>query len=517
MTARVIGPNIQWLKAVPLLILTGLLTILALGALTGAHSTQAPARNALFDFFQRLSPADHDPSENFHIIAIDEASLAKAGPWPWPRTVLAEIVETAAAAGAKAVILAEPMDTPDPLSPETIGEFWLEGASDDALAQQLARLPRTNQVLARSFSGVDGAIAVSLNALSSEINAAPLSRVSADTAPWLTFEGARAGFVALPIAIAQYPVDPDLMASAEPAIASLTPYPDGLIRSATILWSWNDAPTPSLALKAAFLALGETALTASADPTSAASEGSLIRTMQITDTALAIDPAQQFRLHLPKRIQTPATSAARFLGGAGSNRQVEGAVVIIGRASDLGPTLQTSRGPVSPAEMHSLIASQIAAGISLQRPQWTGYAEALATMLLGAAAIMFAQRLQFWQAAAFASALAILLIVGAFTAFASADLLLDPLPAAAALFVGALSVAGGRSLGGALRDDSVRGAFQDSLPNPALKDLASQGARAFDGVKRDITVLACELRFADEDIEALGDSPDEAVKVLAAA
>jgi len=61
------------------------------------------------------------------VVAIDERSLREIGRWPWPRGVLAQLVDRAASAGAKAVVLdillAEPSD------------------GDEALAMAMKRVP----------------------------------------------------------------------------------------------------------------------------------------------------------------------------------------------------------------------------------------------------------------------------------------------------------------------------------------------------------------------------------------
>ncbi len=61
------------------------------------------------------------------VIAIDEASLQRDGPWPWPRTRLAALVDIAAHAGAAAVAV-------DILLPES-------RPGDEALAAALRGVP----------------------------------------------------------------------------------------------------------------------------------------------------------------------------------------------------------------------------------------------------------------------------------------------------------------------------------------------------------------------------------------
>jgi signal transduction histidine kinase len=67
------------------------------------------------------------PAAHSVVVAIDEASLDKLGPWPWGRDVLAKLVDRAAAGGARAVIF-------DVLLAEN-------REHDDVLAQSMRRIP----------------------------------------------------------------------------------------------------------------------------------------------------------------------------------------------------------------------------------------------------------------------------------------------------------------------------------------------------------------------------------------
>ena len=514
----------QWLTALPLLVVTGALAVIALGALAGAQSPDARWRERLFDYFQRLDPADGEAVENFHLVLIDRESVDAVGPWPWPRTVLAGLVEAAGTAGAKGVILTEAVDAPDPLSPETIGEFWLSGARDEVFAQQLALLPRTDERLAEAFRNVDGAVAVSLTAPSDPNRASSFQRTDTQDANWLNTGDT--DFLALPAARYFYAINPDLAAAARPTVSSLAPDSDGVLRRAPLLWSLNNAPAPAIALEAARLAAGDVTVTAVMRSSAASAQGRTVQNLSLNDHNLPVSETTSLRLYLPKNISVPTTSASRLLSGfngapatiAGSNPQLKDAVVIIGLDTELGTPVRTARGSVSPAAAHALTAAQILSGEAPTRPGWAGYIEALAVMLFGAAAIMTAQRLEFWQAAGFAALLSVILMLGAYGAFAFGNLLLNPIPPAMALFLGAFSVAGGKSIGGVLRDDNLRGSFHDTLPEPAMKRLREDtGSDLLKGVRRDITVLACELRIADEDLRTMENLPDDITKLLAAA
>lgn len=517
MAKRMFRGRFEWLSALPLLIVTGALAVMALGALTGAQSPEARSREVLFGYFQRLAPASYAPDENYHVVLIDRESVEAVGPWSWPRTILAELVTAADEAGAEGVLLTEAVDAPDPLSPETIGEFWLAGASDEALAQQLSRLPRTDEVLASAFSGLNGAVAVSKTPAAGQSRAEAFGRANMTTASWLSLDG-EGDFMSLPAAQYFYGLNDDLAAAAQPAVAALPHDSDGVIRRLPLLWSLDGAAAPSLALEAARLAEGGGQIVVRPDPSSANAQGRLLSEVDVANGSIKVAPSGTMRLHLPKRVAMPTTSAARLLNPGNANSQLAGRVVLIGLDTDLGESAMTARGEIAPAALHAIAAAQIGAGHAPRRPGWTGYIEAIAVMLFGAAAIMMAQRMTFWQTVGFAAFFSLILFLGSFAAFAGTNLLLNPLAPSLALFVGALSVAGGKSISGALIDDSVRGSFQDALPETAMKKLREEGGgEVLEGAYRDITVLACELRILDEDLRKLENLPDDVTKLLAAA
>ena len=496
--------------------------VIALAALAGAHSPNAASREGLFDFYQRLAPTQIEASEDFHLVLIDRESVNEIGPWPWPRTVLARIVDSAKLAGAKGVILAEPVDSPDPLSPDTIGDFWLDGASDAALAGQLALLPNTDNALAASFQGIAGAVGVAQSTPQTAASNSDFQRADTNRSHWLNIDADDVNYLALPSAQYLYGLDDTLRDTPGPAIAALQSDADGVVRRIPLLWALNGAATPAISLQAARIALGDNdaaaSISASIDRNSTNASGRTLNAISLLDQTLPVPKTTMLRLHLPKRLDIPATSAARLLNGANARTQLRDAVVIIGLDEELGGGIKTARGNLTPASLHALSAAQIKSGVAPVRPSWIGIAEAIAVMIFGAAAIMFAQRLQFWQAVGLAAILSLVLTIAGFGIFVSTDVLTDPLAPALAMFVGALSVAGGRSIGGVMRDDHMRGSFHDTLPEAAMQKLRDGDVDyILSGGYRELTILACELRIIDEDLQTLQNLPEEANRMIASA
>src|SRR4051812_5165714 len=78
----------------------GLVVALAILLLGNSGLLQTLERKA-YDLGVASTP--RTPSDKIAVIAIDEASLANLGEWPWPRAIHAKIAETLAGANAKVI------------------------------------------------------------------------------------------------------------------------------------------------------------------------------------------------------------------------------------------------------------------------------------------------------------------------------------------------------------------------------------------------------------------------------
>ncbi|MBY0421108.1 MAG: CHASE2 domain-containing protein, partial [Parvularculaceae bacterium] len=314
------------------------------------------------------------------------------------------------------------------------------------------------------------------------------------------------------------PVNAALARAARASAAPLRADGDGLFREATLIWSVDGKPTPSLALQAAMLASGAATVSVDADASAVTTQGRVPRNLIIGGKTVPLTPSAGVRLHFPRFVRAAETPAWKVLDRAASNGQLRDRVVLIGLDAAQGRRIETDRGAVSAASAHALGAAQLLTGDVLTRPVWSGYVEALLVMALGAASIMWSQRLAFWKAIGVATVCAAVLFGASAGLFSFARILLDPLPATLALFLGAVTVAGGRQLSEVWRDDAMRGSFHGALPEPTMKRLREDGAaEILDGDLRPITILACELKLADDDLAKLSENADDVTKILASA
>ena len=116
--------------------------IIVVGRLISS-TTYAPVELMLYDRVMRATPAA--PASDMVIVAVDDASIAKLGAWPWPRDVHASLISHLDSAGARVVAFTVPVDT----SPRTSEAERLRAAlallessnlGGSEQAQQLRRL-----------------------------------------------------------------------------------------------------------------------------------------------------------------------------------------------------------------------------------------------------------------------------------------------------------------------------------------------------------------------------------------
>ena len=114
-------------------------------------SPVALLRALVFDTYQEISPRQFDPDLPLRIVDIDEESLKRIGQWPWPRTILAELVRKLSDDGAAAIGFDIVFPEPDRLSPANALRFWPQSEALAGLRAEVEKLPSNDQVLAEAI------------------------------------------------------------------------------------------------------------------------------------------------------------------------------------------------------------------------------------------------------------------------------------------------------------------------------------------------------------------------------
>ncbi len=162
--ARRIGP--VRLAAAPVLV-----ALAALIAVAPAWNARLPA--AWFDACQAISPRPI-VSMPATIVEVDHKSLKALGQWPWPRFVLAQLVDEINRQQPAAIALDILMPEADGLSPDRLAAR--ARAHDPELARRLAALPGNDAELARALADAPSVLAVAgmFEATGMSLRAAPI-------------------------------------------------------------------------------------------------------------------------------------------------------------------------------------------------------------------------------------------------------------------------------------------------------------------------------------------------------
>ncbi|QBK31526.1 CHASE2 domain-containing protein [Roseitalea porphyridii] len=437
--------------------------VLVLAAVIALAGPLAPLRERGFDLYQSLAPIDL-PLDRVAIVAIDEATLAEHGRWPWPRERVGALVATVANSGAAAIGLDLLFPEPD-ASPGG-------AASDAALADALAAAPA---VLAMTL-GEDGL----------PLSVEPKAGFTFIGAPEAAFGDGYEGGVA--------PIAPLAEAASGLGVIRSFADADGRMRAIPLVWAERTGQGavrhwPALSVELLRVAQGERALA--------------VRIAGRDDDALrvggAIVPLGDGRLRLIDVPASPLRVSAGALLADGSDASLAGRIAILAvDAAGLDRYHLTARGELRlGADLHAIAVSQMIAGrFLLPVPS----ARLLEWAMLAIGGLMIA--------AAFAGlgrrpalvAMAALVVVSVppaagFTAYLGWGRLIDWTQPVAGLFIVALAGGYGLYRRAERRRALLQEQFGQFLSPQIVKRLAETDTRAALAVEdRPITAMIVDIR-----------------------
>ncbi|MEZ5828563.1 MAG: CHASE2 domain-containing protein [Hyphomicrobiales bacterium] len=132
-------------------LLVGLVILASLALRVWDPSPVARLRALVFDAYQRVEPRKFDPALPVRIVDIDEESLKKIGQWPWPRTILADLVRKLGDQGAAAIAFDMVFPEPDRMSPANAVQYWPQSPVLESLKPEVDKLPSNDQIFAEAI------------------------------------------------------------------------------------------------------------------------------------------------------------------------------------------------------------------------------------------------------------------------------------------------------------------------------------------------------------------------------
>jgi adenylate cyclase len=435
---------------------------LALVLVLAAIAASGSLRERGFDLYQTLLPRDV-PLDQVAIVAIDEASLASQGRWPWPRARVGALVEAIAESGAAAIGL-------DLLFPEP--DASADGAaSDAAFAQALARAPSV--------------VAMTLGADAPPVRVEPKAGFSFIGAGADAFDRGYGGGVA--------PIAPLAEAAGGLGVIRAFADDDGRMRAIPLVWA-EQAPGmplrhwPAFSVEMLRVAQGEA--------------GVAVRMGGAGEDAIkvggAIVPLGDGRLRLIDVPASPLRVSASELLANGSDGTLAGRIVVLAvDAAGLDRYHLTARGELRlGADLHAIAVSQMLAGLFLLEAPNARLAE-FALLAVGGLVILIALALLARRPVLVAlAALGVIALPPAlgFAAYAN-GLLIDWTQPSAGLFFVALAGGYGLYRQAERRRRTLQTQFAQFLSPEVVRRLAETDARAALAVEdRPITVMMVDIR-----------------------
>ncbi|MGA7262612.1 MAG: CHASE2 domain-containing protein, partial [Stellaceae bacterium] len=105
-----------------------------------------------FDLYQRAAPRKPEGDTPIRIVDIDDDSLKKIGQWPWPRTLVAQLIDKLREAGATIISFDIDFAEPDRTSPKLLLPLMAQsGVGAEEAKKLLATLPDPDQRLAEAI------------------------------------------------------------------------------------------------------------------------------------------------------------------------------------------------------------------------------------------------------------------------------------------------------------------------------------------------------------------------------
>ncbi|MGD0142676.1 MAG: adenylate/guanylate cyclase domain-containing protein [Rhizomicrobium sp.] len=481
---------------IPLVLLAGAFGLIATDL--GGFATRI--RGVEFDTYQHVRPRIYEDTAAkggfaVRVLDIDEASVAHFGAWPWSRTVLARLVNDLKAQGASIVVLAMPLDTPDPATPSLLAGLLPDNPQAASARTALAGIQAPDDTLAATLGGIKTVTGFTLGEAGTGL---PALKAAID-APDELFAHTHAFAKAVP-ALPRIEA-----ASAGAGALNLKPDSDGKIRSMPLFFRLAGKPVPSLDAEVMRVASGKSELAFRSQESGALGLGNATLIGGVTagtyDVPLRADGSLQIYYSGPHAERH--VSAASLESGQ-SSAALKNAIVYIAPPDQI---VGTPDGARDIAEVRAEAMENILLGTAL-KPVSSIYAELVFLAIVGIGlVVLFARASIVWAGAA-----TLLAIAGAqiFTwfLFTNVHILLDsanPSWGLALAFLGGISA---RGYDVARARTRLRGSFADTLSPSTIDAIArTPDLLKLEGETRVVTCLSCGLRRYGALVQSFSDDP----------
>ncbi|MEA2920981.1 MAG: adenylate cyclase [Bradyrhizobium sp.] len=329
-----------------------------------------------FDTFQLIEPRVKT-ARPVAIVDIDEASLARLGQWPWPRTRIADMVANLTKLGAVVIAFDVIFSEPDRLNPDAAADTFRD--LDEATREKLRSLPSNDQVLADTMRRAR--VVLGESGLPSVI--ADLDKSLPVTGLAMLGEDPQAFMFNLPGLLRNTPVLEK--AAGGRGLLTINPERDGIVRRVPMIMRAQGAIMPSLSFEMLRVVTGTDTIFIKSDKAG-------IKSIAVKGFEIPTDRKGQLWVHFAPYDPSLYVSAVDLLEGRVAPEKIARKLVLIGTSAVGLNDIKTT--PVSPAmpgvEIHAQVIEAALTKRLLSQPPYGALAEFGAALLLGILVIAFA-------------------------------------------------------------------------------------------------------------------------------
>jgi adenylate cyclase len=454
-----------------------------------------------FDLYQRINPRS-SPVRPVVIVDIDEASIAAYGQWPWPRTILADLLtrlyEWQVAAIAFDVIFPEP----DRSSPNEAVKYFRD--VDEATRERLAHLPNNDDVFAdvigrgKVVIGQAGTHAVTGPPLQNAPHTA-FATLGPDPGPFL---------VSFPRILRNLP---NLeRAAAGRGLFTIRPEWDGIVRRVPIVMKAEDEIVPALTLDLLRVVTGAGTILIRADEAG-------VRSVAVPGLELPTDQNGRVWVHFSPHDRSKYVSAKDVIEGKAAPEKFAGKLALLG-TSAIG-LLDVKTTPVHPAmpgvEVHAQVLEAALTDSLLSMPSYAVVVEMLGALVAGTIITLLAPRASALALFVIAALAVAAFVAGSWILYSRYQMLFDvtfPLLATLSVYMSLV-------LMGYFREQTdrrrIRLAFAQYLAPSVVEQLANSPQKlVLGGEQRKVTVLFSDVRGFTRISETYKDDPQGLTRLM---
>lgn len=410
--------------------------------------------NAVFDAYQRSLPRSYEPAP-VRIVDIDEATLARLGQWPWPRTRVAELVADLRGLGASAIAFDFIFAERDRTSPGWLAEEWKDKPE---VAAVLRKLPDHDTALAEEFGR--GKVVAAFALTEDPGGASPLQKgrfVRAGAQGTLSVSHYQGSVASLPVL---------QQAATGNGAVNFSPDRDGVVRRVPLLVEQGGVLYPSLIAEALRVASGAANYTLLADQRS--NGRAALSAVRIGRYTLPSDTFGRMLVYLTDPVDERYVPAWKVIAGEAADLIPPQSIVYIGSsATGLQDLRFGTLGRIVPGvEIHAQLTEQCLLGAFAVRPLWVQGLETLVIVLGWLVMLGFGVRARALPAAIATATGVVVIAAAAIYGWRSHSILADPVFPGLVLAATFIAYTVPRQLAAESEGRWIRGVFANYLsPN----------------------------------------------------